>query len=88
MKEEIKKIVLACSNDLAITELKVSVEIYENWYCTDGVVKKKDIANREKFLIDSVFEALNIDDKYIFENTFKKINSNVERAVITIEPLC
>jgi len=63
---------------------KITVEIYEDWYTKNGEVKKKDISNREKFLIDSVFEALNIDDKMIFEHTMRKIQSNEEKAVIKI----
>ena len=68
-------------------ELKVTVEIHENWYTKDGRVKKKDIANREKFLIDSVFEALDIDDKMIFEHKMSKVQSNEEFALIKIEVL-
>ena len=68
--------------------LKVSVDIYENWFCKNGDIKKKDIANREKFLIDSIFEAIGMDDKLIFENSFRKINSETEeKAIITIEVL-
>ena len=68
-------------------KLKVKVEIHENWYTKDGKVKKKDIANREKFLIDSVFEALDIDDKMIFEHSMSKVQSDKEYALIKIEVL-
>lgn len=66
-------------------KLKVTVEIHENWYTKKDIVKKKDIANREKFLIDSVFEALELDDKMIFEHNMKKIQSDKEFALIKIE---
>ena len=49
-----------------------------------GDVKKVDISNREKFLIDSVFNALEIDDKNIFEHTMKKIQDDEEFALIEI----
>jgi Holliday junction resolvase RusA-like endonuclease len=69
-------------------KLKVITEIYENWMTKDENVKRIDIGNREKFLIDTVFEALGIDDKFIFEHTMKKVQSETdERAVITIEIL-
>jgi len=68
-------------------KLKVTVEIYEDWYTKEGLVKKKDISNREKFLIDSVFKAVEWDDKFIFEHTMKKIQSSKEFAVVTIEIL-
>ena len=55
--------------------LRVSVYIMEDWYTKKGAVKNKDVANREKFLIDSVFGALGIDDKQIFEHKMKKVQS-------------
>ena len=63
------------------TKLKVSVEVYENWYTKKGIVKRKDISNREKFLTDSVFKALKVDDKHIFEYTMRKIQSETEERV-------
>jgi len=43
--------------------------------------------NREKFLIDSVFGTLNTDDKFIYELTMKKIQSEKEFTVVVIEEL-
>jgi Holliday junction resolvase RusA-like endonuclease len=68
-------------------KLKVQIDIYENWNCKDGSVKKKDLANREKFLVDAVMESLGIEDKFIFQETMRKIQSDVEQAVIKIEVL-
>ena len=73
--------------DLQNSKLKVIVKIYENWLCKDKSVKRKDVSNREKFLVDSIFDALDIDDKFIFEHTMKKIQSKEEKAIITIEVL-
>ena len=47
-------------------------------------MKKKDIANREKFLIDSVFNALGLDDCFIFEHAMRKAQSDEEKAIIII----
>lgn len=66
-------------------KLKVSVEIHENWHTKKNTVKKKDVANREKFLIDSVFDGLGADDSYIFEHSMKKVQSHEEFAIIRIE---
>lgn len=68
-------------------KLSVKVEIYENWYTKKGDVKKKDIANREKFLIDSVFNALGLDDCFVFEHTMIKVQSDEEKAIILISLL-
>ena len=66
-------------------QLKVTTLVYESWYTKKGDVKKKDLANREKFLIDSVFSALGIDDKFIFEHTMRKVQSDEEKVIIRIE---
>lgn len=69
----------------AVNELQVYVEIHENWYTLDFDIAKKDIANREKFLIDCVFQALEIDDKLIFKHTLVKVQDTEEFALIKIE---
>jgi hypothetical protein len=69
-------------------KLKVLVEISENWYTKDGSVKRVDIGNREKFLIDSIFEALGLDDKFIFEHSMKKVQSETDEfALVSIDLL-
>jgi len=94
LREEIKEIVHNSYPNLGMKEfadepLKVTTYIYEDWYTKKGTVKRVDIANREKFLIDSVFDALGIDDKFIFEHKMIKKdwdNSN-EHTIIEITPL-
>ena len=67
------------------SELDVTIEVFENWYTKDGLIKKKDISNREKFLIDSVFKALNVDDRNIFKTTLiKRQSMNKEHVIINI----
>lgn len=86
IKEEIKKQVPKFLPPLNPNEkVKVTIEIYENWLTKKGDVARKDISNREKFLMDSIFEVLEIDDKFIFEHTMRKIQSNEEKAIVTIE---
>lgn len=67
-------------------KIKLVVKIHEDWYTKKGDIKKKDISNREKFLIDSIFQSLNIDDKYIFEHTMKKVQDSREFVVVYIYP--
>ena len=92
LKKEIAEIVENTEKDNFFREhprkLNVIVEIHENWFTKDGNAKRTDIANREKFIIDSIFDTLNIDDKWIFQLTMKKIQSDTEQAVIIIEALC
>ena len=67
--------------------LKVSISIYEDWLTKKGEIKKKDISNREKFLVDSIFKAIGLDDKHIFDLRYVKVQSNEEKAVVEIEEL-
>lgn len=65
-------------------ELWVKVKIYESWYYQNGEIARKDVSNREKFLTDSVFKGLELDDKHIFELGYEKCESNEEKAIIMI----
>jgi len=88
LREEIKEIITNQAFPLFAQEevpLKVTTEIHENWFTKKGLVKRVDISNREKFLIDAVFDAIGIDDKFIFKHTMKKIQSKTEFAIIKIE---
>jgi hypothetical protein len=72
----------------ANTPIKLKVQIFEDWFYKNGEVAKKDISNREKFLIDSIFEALNLDDKYIFEHTLIKRQIELdqqEKSIVELE---
>ena len=90
LRERIKEFCQTAIKDFPIEDLEghklsVSVDIYENWLTKKNDIKKKDLMNREKFLIDSVFQGLGIDDKMIFQYHTKKIQSKEEKAIIKIE---
>jgi len=73
-------------NDWTERLLTVTVTVTEDWFTIKNTAKKKDIANREKFLIDSVFEALGLDDKHIWKHTMiKKTDPNPYRFGSNIE---
>ena len=86
LRAEIVDICLLHSLELKdnILPLEVHVKVYENWYTISKTVKKKDIANREKFLIDSVFLGLGIDDKMIFKHVMEKIQSEEEKCTVEV----
>ena len=79
-KEKEKGFFIVNTNNIELT-----VEIYENWHNKDGSVKRKDISNREKFLIDSIFNELGIDDKGIFKHTMIKKQADKEYAIVKIK---
>lgn len=63
------------------TQLKVRIIILEKWFNLDGTIKKKDLDDRAKFILDSVFRGLNIDDKNVFELEMKKEHSDTLEEV-------
>jgi hypothetical protein len=86
IEESIHKSLGYSFEEIKNVKLKVVTRIFENWFTKEGNVKRVDVGNREKFLIDTVFEALGLDDKFIFEHTMEKIQSETdEKAVINIE---
>jgi len=90
LKKEIKDIMINTAFPVFSQEdvpLRVKVEIHEDWYCKNGSVKRKDVANREKFLIDAVFDAIGLNDKFIFEHIMRKIQDEEEFAIIEIKEL-
>ena len=65
--------------------LKVCCKIHEDWYYKNGMVRRVDVANREKFLIDAIFEALGIDDRFIWVEIISKVQSTrEEKAIVNI----
>lgn len=86
LAEEVKKIVDNLEIKETPEELEINIEIHSNWYNKDGTIKKRDIANLEKFITDSIFNALpNMDDKQIFEISMKKIQDTEEFALVIIK---
>lgn len=69
-------------------KLKLKVEIYENWFTKKGDIYRKDVSNREKFQVDSIFNALGLDDKQIFHHTMiKKQSEDEEKSIVRIKIL-
>jgi|TARA_Y100000310_G_scaffold280016_1_gene299484 hypothetical protein len=89
LRDEITELIKKKVYDYEIDHLRdkklvVIIEIFENWFNLDGSIKKKDIQNREKFLIDSVFKALDLDDKNIFDCRFIKRQALIEKSIVQI----
>lgn len=68
-------------------KLKLEVKIYKNWYTKKETIARADVSNLEKFLVDSIFMALGLDDKQIFKHTMIKKQSKLEKSVIKIDLL-
>ena len=67
-------------------ELRCSITVGSpRWYNKNATIKKRDIANLEKFLIDSVMKDLEADDCQIFFTSMQKVVSETEWFEIVIE---
>lgn len=85
LREKIKQIIYNQNDDLVIDgRLSIDIQIHENWLNKNRSIKRKDISNREKFLVDSIFEDLNVDDKQIFKHTMTKIQDTEEFIEVEI----
>jgi len=74
--------------ELVDKKLTVGIIFVEDWNYKNGEPRKADIDNRLKFLIDSVFKALDLDDKMIYEIYARKEQSELaESTTITIDEL-
>jgi len=78
---DVKKMNNVGTEYLQDKKLSIGIIFTENWYCLNGEIRKADLDNRLKFLIDSVFKALDLEDKMIFEIYTKKEQSELEESV-------
>tara|TARA_Y100000034_G_C6605269_1_gene263433 strand:- start:14 stop:400 length:387 start_codon:yes stop_codon:yes gene_type:complete len=94
--KELRAYIIKCIHEqiapeeiINLTDKKLSIimEIHENWFTKKDLVKKLDLDNRCKFLIDSVCIGLKIDDKFVFELKMKKVQSKEEKAIVIIKIL-
>ncbi len=88
LSENIKEIVSRDQVETIYGELEVIIDIYSNWYNKNGTIKKRDIANLEKFITDSIFNNLqDMDDKQIFRIVMNKKQSEKELTIVKINKL-
>ena len=66
--------------------IKVIIHFTSNWFTQENTIRHKDIDNPLKFLIDSVFKAIDVDDSRIFDLRVLKVQSSeTELTTIDIE---
>lgn len=65
---------------------KIRLQVHSNWFTKNGFVKRRDVANAEKLIVDGVSEGLGIDDSCFFEVVLEKVqDSNESKTVVTVE---
>lgn len=65
------------------------ISIYDDWYFKNGNMRKKDVQNLDKLLIDEVFRKIGQDDFMVWTSCISKVQSKKEQktevTVITHE---
>ncbi len=56
-------------------KFSIYIEIHQDWYYHNKKLKKQDIQNLDKLIIDAIFEQIKVDDSALFETTIKKIQA-------------
>lgn len=69
------------------TLLGLSIEARGNWYHKNGNVRKLDIQNLEKILIDAIAEKYGFEDSRIFEKACKKASFDKEAVEVSVYAL-
>lgn len=76
---------------ITITEmdkLRVTIMYNHDWHYKNGKIRKKDIQNLDKLLIDAIAERLGFDDSQFFEvHLFKIQNDKESFTVVNLEIL-
>lgn len=65
--------------------LKVSAKIYTSYFTKGGEVRRVDVDNTAKQILDTIFPALKIDDSFVFELKLQKVNYDKGNPYITVE---
>lgn len=68
-------------------KLRITIMYNHNWHYQNGKIRKKDVQNLDKLLIDAICEKLGCDDSQAFEIHLYKIQSNNSFTVINIETI-
>ena len=66
-------------------KLSFSLDVYTNWYHGNGNLKKSDIQNLIKVVVDSVAERLGFNDAQVFSFSANKIQSIENYCTVTLE---
>lgn len=74
--KEFKKLVFIHTPPYKIKEgamYQITIQVYSNWWCKNGNIRRKDIQNLDKLLIDAMFEKFGADDSVIFRTRVEKL---------------
>jgi Holliday junction resolvase RusA-like endonuclease len=85
-KEMVEKLVMDLQLEPPEGRLQVAIRLHSSrWLLKDQIrIRKMDIQNREKAVIDSIFKALGVDDSNIWLISLEKVVDVEEKTEVTI----
>lgn len=87
-KEMVEGIVVGLNLE-APTEDKLMVSLRfhsARWHNKDKSIKKRDLGNLEKLILDAIFKTLGVDDSHIFLLSLEKVVDVEDYTEVTILP--
>lgn len=63
----------------------LQLDVHTNWLCKNGSIRKADIHNMIKVVVDAVSERLGFDDAQVFSFSANKIQSTDNYCEVTLE---
>lgn len=85
MKPHVEAAYKECGTKYEGGILKVSAKIYTSYFTKGGEVRRVDVDNTAKQILDTIFPALKIDDSFVFELKLQKVNYDKGQPYITVE---
>lgn len=68
-------------------KLMVSLRFHSaRWHNKDKSIKKRDLGNLEKLILDAIFKTLGVDDSHIFLLSLEKVVDVEDYTEVTILP--
>lgn len=65
-----------CELDLVDKKLQLKLNFLGNWYFKNGKMRKLDLQNLEKVVIDALAERLDFGDEYIWHKVSSKVQES------------
>lgn len=63
------------------------ISVHANWYYKNGKMKKQDIQNMDKLLVDALFQKLGCDDSRLWYMELDKVQDEKEYTIIELEKI-
>jgi Holliday junction resolvase RusA-like endonuclease len=81
-KNDVKRFMPPCKFNTS--RFHITIDLRGNWFYKNGKVKRADIQNLTKLLIDSIFEKLGLDDSSVWSMLVTKTQADREETHVEL----